>query len=70
MPKRNSLNLLAKSSPSNKSIGVAPSRVASCFAAGVKEPVVTNNPLSALPTRAPLKSLIAAGPTESLYLLH
>ena len=70
IPSFKSFNLLAKSVPSIKSIGGAPSRCASLIASRVNDPVVINNPLSALPCRAPLKSLISLDDTEPLYFLH
>jgi hypothetical protein len=65
-PRPSSLSLSANSSPPRRSMGGAPSRVASLTAAGVNVPVLLNRPLSARPTIAPRKSLISPGPTEPL----
>jgi hypothetical protein len=65
-----SFSFAASSLPSTRSIGGAPSRVASRTAAGLKVPVVMNRPLSARPTIAPRKFRTSLAETDPLYLLH
>ena len=65
-PMFSSLSLSANSFPSRRSIGGAPSRVASLIAAGVNVPVVMKRPLSA-PTIAPRKSRISAGENAPVH---
>ena len=69
-PSRSSLSLSQSNSPSIKSIGGAPSLVASFIASRVNEPVVIKRPLSARPCIAPRKSRISPGETDFLYFLH
>ena len=63
-PRPSSFSFSANASPSTRSIGGAPSRVASFMAAGVKVPVVIKSPLSDRPTIAPRKSRIAPADTD------
>ena len=64
-----SLSLSNSSSPSIRSMGGAPSRVASLIAEAVNVPVVMNKPLSARPTIAPRKSRTCSGGYRSLISL-
>jgi hypothetical protein len=66
-PMFSSLSLSANSFPPRRSIGEAPSRVASLIAAGVNVPVVMKRPLSAQPTIAPRKSRISASENAPVH---
>ena len=65
-PRSYSFNSSQSRSPSMRSTGGAPSRVASCFASPVKFPVVIRSPLSPRPLIAPRKSRTAPAPTLPL----
>src|SRR5260370_1763506 len=56
-------------SPSIRSIGGAPSRVASFFASAVNVPVVINNPLSVRTNHRPAKIPDGAGGNAAFVLL-
>jgi hypothetical protein len=70
IPSRCSRSSSTSSSPSMRSSGGAPSRVASARAAGVKLPVVMSSPFSPQPIIAPRKSLTWEAPTVPKYRLH